>query len=353
MQGSEVRIPQGALEGLAARAFSALGVPDVEAEQAAAILVLAEMMGISTHGIARVATYGERLKSGGIDARARIESTRVAPALVQLEGGNGLGPAVGARALATAMDSALETGVGVTLCRGSNHFGAVAPYCWQACEAGFAVIAMSNTTPMIAPTGGRTPALGNNPIGFGFPGPEGRHFIFDMAISVAARSHIRRAAEAGEPIPDGWATDSEGRPTRDAAAAMRGMLHGIGGHKGYGLALAVDMLAGVLSGAAFLTDVADLAREPEASQNLGQAFILIDVSRLLDAAELAARMDGARDMLTSVPPVDPDSPVRLPGDRALARMRRARTEGIAVPDRILDDLRALACGKEETPKPLD
>ncbi|MCT7376691.1 Ldh family oxidoreductase [Chelativorans salis] len=353
MPGSEARIAQGALEGLAARAFSGLGVPDAEAGQAAAVLVLAEMMGISTHGIARVVTYGKRLASGGIDAGARIESTRIAPAFVQLDGGNGLGPAVGARALSTAMESAWESGVGVTLCRGSNHFGAVAPYCWQACEAGFAAIVMSNTTPLIAPTGGRTPAVGNNPIGFGFPGPEGRHVIVDMAISVAARSHIRRAAEAGEPIPDDWATDAEGRPTRDASAAMRGMLMGIGRHKGYGLALAVDMLAGVLSGAAFLTEVADLSREPGASQNLGHAFLLIDVSRLLNAAELAERMDRARDMLTSVMPVDPDSPVRLPGDRALARMRRARTEGIAVPDRVLDDLRALANGKEEVPKTLD
>ncbi len=346
MQEADRRISSDAARDLARRAFTTLGVPTPVAEDAAGVLLCAEMMGITTHGLNRVVSYGARLAGGGIDPVGRITATRIAPALVQVDGGNALGPAVGARALDAALEAARETGAGVALCRHSNHFGAAAPYCLRACEAGFALMVMSNATPLLAPAGGRAAAVGNNPLGFGFPAADGRHVIVDMALSVVARSRIRRAAETGEPIPEGWATDAEGRPTTDAAAAMKGVLQGIGGHKGYGLALGVEMLAGVWSGAAFLTQIADLARDETedkpVTQDLGQAFIVLDLARFQPGDTGAARMAEARARLTAIPPAYADAPVRLPGDRALAHLAQARAEGVPVAARTLAALRELA-----------
>jgi LDH2 family malate/lactate/ureidoglycolate dehydrogenase len=346
MQEADLRISPDAARQLACRAFTTLGVPTPVAEDAAGVLVCAEMMGITTHGLNRVASYGARLAGGGIDPAGHITVSRIAPALVQVDGGNALGPAVACRALDAAMDAARETGAGVALCRQSNHFGAAAPYCLRACEAGFALMVMSNTTPLLAPAGGRVAAVGNNPLGLGFPAADGRHMIVDMALSVVSRSRIRRAAQTGDPIPEGWATDADGQPTTDAGAAMRGVLQGIGGHKGYGLALGVEMLAGVWSGAAFLTQIADLSRDEAdgtpVRQDLGQAFIVLDLARFQPDGAGAARMAQARDLLTATPPASPDAPVRLPGDRALAHLARARAEGLCVAAHTLAALRNMA-----------
>ncbi|MEL6265799.1 MAG: Ldh family oxidoreductase, partial [Pseudomonadota bacterium] len=238
---------------LATAAFEGTGVAPGPAAAAAEVLVIAEMMGIATHGLKRVPAYGRRLDAGGIDATARIEVAAPLPAIRMIDGRGGLGPAVAARALDEAVAAARSSGIAIALCRRSNHLGPLAPYLWRAAERGFATIAMSTAMAMMAPTGGREARLGNNPLGIGVPDPGGRHVLLDMALSVAARSHIREAAAAGRPIPPGWATDAAGRPTEDAAAALAGLVLPAGGYKGYGLAAAVDLFAGVLAGAASLT----------------------------------------------------------------------------------------------------
>ncbi|ESR23732.1 Ldh family oxidoreductase [Lutibaculum baratangense] len=333
------------LRGLALEALEALGVPAAQAEDTAEILVLADLMGVHTHGVMRVISYGERLRIGGIKAGARITPEHVAPAIIRVDGDNGLGPAVGMVALREAMTAAAETGVGVALCRGSNHFGPVAPYAYLAAEQGFASLIASNATTTIAPTGGSDARLGNNPMGFGFPNPGGDPMILDMAISVVARAKIRNAAKAGEPIPEGWATDGAGRPTTDPNAALKGFLMPFGGYKGYGLSLAVDMLTGVLSGAAFLTHVKSWVDEPEAPQDLGHAFVLIDAKRLGTSEWLGSRMQDFAGIIHDTPRVDPDTPVILPGERELQRLHRQRREGVALDRETLEEIRAIAAGK--------
>src|SRR5690606_27753299 len=138
------------------------------------------------------------------------------------------------------------------------------------------------------------------------------------------RAKIRDAAKAGQPIPEGWATDADGRPTTDPKAALDGFLLPVGGYKGYGLSAAVDMLTGVLSGAAFLTHVRSWVDEPGAPQNLGHAFVLIDTARLGGDAWLGPRMADFTGIIHATPPVDPERPVMLPGERELALMRRQR-----------------------------
>lgn len=335
-------LTEAALAGLAARALVGLGLEASDAADCARVLVLGELMGLSTHGVGRIESYGERIDLGGIKARPAIRVERVAPAMARVDGDNGVGPLVGMRALEAAMALAREAGVGAVFARASNHFGPVAPYSLIAAEAGFASIIGSNATTTIAPTGGREARLGNSPVGFCVPNPGGRPVILDMALSMVARAKIRNAAKRGEAIPPTWATDREGNPTTDPKAALDGFLLPIGGHKGYGLALIVDLFAGLLSGAAYLTRVSSWSDNPEAPQDLGHFFFLFDAARLGPPEWLAGRMRDFAAILHDTPPADPAAPVLLPGEIELDRLDRHRRDGIALDPVLLAKLEALA-----------
>ncbi len=318
------------LLALGERAFRGLGLPADDARVVARVLVTADLFGLSTHGLSRVESYGERLLLGGIKAQPKITVEQVAPAMARVDGDNAIGPLVGMRSLEAAMAAAKAFGIGIALARGSNHFGPISPYALLAAEAGFASIIGSNATTTIAPWGGSDARLGNSPVGFGVPHPGGRPFLLDMAMSVVARAKIRNAFKRGEQIPDTWGTDAGGRPTTDPKAALDGFLLPVGGHKGYGLALWVDLFAGLLSDAAFLTHVESWTDAPEKPQNLGHFFILIDTTRLGSPQWLAARMQDFANILHDSPPVDAAKPVIVPGEIELDRMERQRREGITL-----------------------
>ncbi|MCJ2058497.1 Ldh family oxidoreductase [Methylobacterium sp. J-048] len=335
-------LSEAELGALATRSLIGLGLDPKDAADTAGILVLAEMFGLGTHGVGRIESYGERLDIAGINPRPSITVEPVAPALIRVDGDNGVGPLVGMRAMEAAMQAAATTGVALALARGSNHFGPVSPYNYMAAQAGFASLIGSNATTTIAPWGGSEARLGNSPCGFGFPNPGGDPIILDMAISVAARAKIRNAAKAGQPIPDTWATDRTGRPTTDPNEALNGFLLPIGGHKGYGLALVVDLLAGLLSGAAYLTHVKSWVDAPEEPQNLGHYFLLIDTKRLGASDWLSGRMSDFADILHSTPPADPKAPVLVPGEIENRNLARARRKGVRLDPSLLAKLQALA-----------
>jgi LDH2 family malate/lactate/ureidoglycolate dehydrogenase len=333
---------EAALADLSTRALAGLGLDPRDAADAARILVLGELMGLSTHGIGRIESYGERLDLGGIKARPAIRVEKVAPAIAKVDGDNGVGPRVGMRALRAAIELARKTGVGIVFARASNHFGPVAPYSLIAAEAGFASIIGSNASTTIAPWGGRDARLGNSPVGFCVPNPGGQPILLDMALSVVARAKIRNAAKRGEAIPPTWATDKDGKPTTDPNAALDGFLLPIGGHKGYGLALIVDLFAGLLSGAAYLTHVSSWSDNPEAPSDLGHFFFLIDAARLGPPEWLAARMQDFLGILHDTPPADPGAPVLAPGEIELGKLERHRRDGIALDPELVARLEALA-----------
>ncbi|MGO4303427.1 Ldh family oxidoreductase [Cupriavidus sp. RAF12] len=332
---NRITMPEASLRELGRQAFQGLGLTAADAGDVVDILVMADLFGLSTHGLSRVESYGERLDVGGIAARPDIKVDRVAPALVKVDGGNGVGPLVGMHALRAAMEVAAECGIGMALARGSNHFGPISPYSHMAAEAGFASMIGSNATTTIAPWGGSDARLGNSPLGFGVPGPNGAHFMLDMAMSVVARAKIRNALKAGEPIPDTWATDKDGRRTTDARAALDGFLLPIGGHKGYGLALLVDLFAGLLSNAAYLTHVKSWVDAPDEPQNLGHFFILIDTRRLGSTEWLADRMKDFAAILHASPAAEAGKPVIVPGEIELSNMARQRAEGIALDPAVI------------------
>ena len=297
-------------------------------------------MGISTHGAVRVPDYARRLRGGGIDAGAEPKLERRAPSLALVDGANALGPVVGLRALEAGLEMARETGIAYVGCRASNHFGAIAPYGRIACEAGFVMLAGTNASATMPPWGGKALRLGNNPLCIAAPGALGAHFILDIAMSVAARGKIRAAATAGRSIPQDWATDKDGRPTTDPAAALAGYLLPFGGHKGSGLSMALDLLAGVLAGGRFLTDVVTWVGNATEPQGTGHFFVLIDPARLIGREAYAAAMARFRELIKQTPAAEPAAPVLLPGERELARRAHALAHGVELPAALLAELRA-------------
>jgi LDH2 family malate/lactate/ureidoglycolate dehydrogenase len=220
----------------------------------------------------------------------------------------------------------------------------------DAADAGYASIIGSNATTTMAPWGGTDARLGNSPIGFAVPNPAGAPFLLDMAISMAARAKIRNAFKRGQAIPATWATDAQGRPTTDPGVALDGFLLPIGGHKGYGLALMVDLFAGLLSNAAYLTHVKSWVDAPDEPQNLGHFYILIDTRKLGSTQWLTERMNDFAAILHGSPAADPAHPVIQPGEIELNLMARQRAEGIALEAEVLQQLRqyaALAQGLEK------
>jgi LDH2 family malate/lactate/ureidoglycolate dehydrogenase len=245
-----------------------------------------------------------------------------------VDGDNGVGPLVGMHALRAAMDAAGQFGIGMAFARGSNHFGPISPYSLIAAQEGFASIIGSNATTTIAPWGGSDARLGNSPLGFGVPNPGGQPFLLDMAMSVVARAKIRNAFKRGETIPDTWATDDKGRATTDPKAALEGFLQPIGGHKGYGLALMVDIFAGLLSNAAYLTHVKSWVDAPDEPQNLGHFFILINTKVLGSTTWLSERMMDFASILHDSPPAEEGRSVIMPGEIELNKMAQQQATGI-------------------------
>lgn len=342
LANTKPRIQQEELLTLTTQALQSYGLSHESARKTSEILVLADMFGLHTHGVSRVLSYGQRMDLGGITVHAQPDIEVCGPAISKVNGANAIGPLVGYVALKQAMKQAREAGVSAVFARGSNHFGPVSPYSFLAAKQGFASFICSNASITIAPWGGKESRLGNSPMGFGVPNPEGDPFLLDMALSVAARAKIRQALQQGTSIPETWATDREGKPTSDPKQALQGFLLAIGGHKGYGLALAVDLFAGLLSDAAYLTHVKSWSENPEEPQNLGHFFLLIDTKRLGSMAWLGERMQDFARILHETPASDPRQPVIVPGEIELNRYRQACKDGVQVAADVMTHLKQRA-----------
>ena len=335
-------IDVSSLTQLGVDAFQRAGLSKNDAGVATRILVEADMMGLHTHGVVRIPAYTNRLRSGGVDPDASIHVDKRALSLAVVDGDNGLGPVVGSRALGAALEMVADSGIAYVGCKNSNHFGALAPYALQACEAGYVFAGGTNASTTMAPWGGKEARMGNNPLCIAAPCSDGAHFILDMAMSVAARGKIRAAHRIGEPIPEGWALDASGKPTTDAGEALAGFLLPFGAYKGSGLAMAVDILSGVLSGARFLTDVSSWSEEPDAPSGVGHFFLLLDPVKMLGTGSFAAAMNRFKDIVLTTPPAQSMTPVVFPGQREQERRRAAIRDGIALSPDVLASIQQLA-----------
>ena len=341
MKDTSILVPAEDLSALAKQAFVNAGFPDADAETVAEILVTTDLMGISTHGVHRVEQYLKRVSAGMVQAAPEIVVEDRAPALAIVDGDDGQGQVVGARALEVAMKKARENGIALVSVKNSNHFGATAPYGYAATVAAMGLMCGTSASPAMTPFGGRDLLLGNNPLGFAAPRQTGAPFILDMANSVAARGKMRKLRDAGEDMPLGWALDSDGNPTTDPAAGLDGFIQFIGGHKGYGLSLMVEILGGLMSGGRFLDDVGDMWAEDE-PQGVSHFFIAIDPLRLLGAGTYYERMEAFVTKIKSVAPFDEGGEVLVPGEPEARAMTLRREAGIPLAPELLDTVKRLA-----------
>jgi LDH2 family malate/lactate/ureidoglycolate dehydrogenase len=331
------------LERFARQLFERVGVAPEDAALTARSLVEANLRGVDTHGVTRVLTaYVRRLQAGVMSARTEIAVVQDAPSTALIDGKNSIGQVVATRAMQLAMEKAKATGAAWVGATHSNHFGAAAHYALMAVEQDLIGIVMTNGIASVAPTGGRKAMLGTNPIAFALPAGQQPPVVVDMATSVVARGRITLFAKQGLPIPEGWALDPEGRPTTSADAALAGTLLPVGGYKGYALALMIDLLCGVMTGALFGAHFhGPLAEDMVNPADVGHLFGVIDPARFLPLATFKERMDWALSDLRACPPAEGSAGVLIPGDiERMERERRLR-EGIPLPDPVVAEFRAL------------
>lgn len=336
------RYAPDALKTLAADIASAAGVMRADAEVLADSLVTADLAGTSTHGLSRLAIYVRRIQKGLIDPNPPFTIERQRGATIAVDAGNGLGQIAAFRTLERLIPMTKTSGTAVATVRNSQHFGAVSYYCNLAADAGLILLAMTNCEPAMSPAGGREPYFGTNPIAASFPTGKGFHVKVDLATSLVARGNIIAAQKRGDAIPEGWALDPEGNPTTDASAALLGTVLTMGGHKGYALAVMVEALAGVLSGAAVGSGIGSMYKNLDRKQDVGHFFCLLDIDAFLDLSEFKHRMDAMIDQIKRCRKRPGVEEILVPGERSSRTVAENLKNGITLDAATLKELRVLA-----------
>jgi LDH2 family malate/lactate/ureidoglycolate dehydrogenase len=300
----------------------------------------AELCGKASHGLALVPAYIGAVASGRISARPRVEVVRSYGATCVLDGGNGLGHVVLARAMDKAVEVAHGFGVGLVAVGNSNHAGMLAFAAQRAVACGMVGFVTSGGPAVMAPWGGKEPRLGTSPFAWAIPTAGSHPIVFDSGCSVTARRRIRRAAAAGERIPEGWALGPGGAPTTDPSEALRGSLLPFGGHKGYGLALVHEVLVCALAGGALAAEIDSPFLRSESSDldpwGIGQLALAINPGAFLpDFGEVAWRVVAS---VTSGSPLHDGEPVMFPGQRAGEMRDQRRRSGVPVTASLLAEL---------------
>lgn len=276
MTANDEQLSVGQARNVARRLFEAVGVPARPAEETARALILADSWGIHSHGLMRLPHYLRRLREGGVNAKAELETVSDRGPVLALDGRDGLGHWQVWDAAGLAAERARLYGMAAVSVGNSSHCGALGVYTLPPLAAGLACLVLSNGPAVMPPWGGVRPLLSTSPIAAGIP-CRPRPAIVDLATSAVARGRIAERANRNETIPEGWALDADGVPTTDPGAAMAGMLAPLGGPKGYALAFMIEALTGAMVGPALSQDVADMfdpgaADRPQRISHLVVAF---------------------------------------------------------------------------------
>jgi LDH2 family malate/lactate/ureidoglycolate dehydrogenase len=352
-----IRVQGEALKVFCTRVFQKLGVREEDARIAADVVVAADLRGIESHGTARLRRfYTDKLQEGVIVPTPQFRVLKETFATALMDGGRGLGQPTAYRAMELAIKKACQVGAGfVTVCN-STHFGIAGYYSMMALESGCIGLSMTNGSPWVVPTFGRRKMLGTNAISVAVPSGQGRPFVLDMATSTASLGKLEVRERLGRPIPLGWATDETGNPTTDPRAVLPGVggpgaggllpLGGAGeeygGHKGYGLAMWVEIFSALLSGARYAdqVDAVGVDGKPLAP-NLGHFFAAwrVDAFRPLD--EFQTAMDDLLHRLKSSPKAEGQARIYVAGEKEFEETECRLRDGIPLPKVVLADLQKL------------
>lgn len=339
MTGTQV--PARALADLIEAVFESLGLSSGDAATLADSLVSADLEGVSSHGVALVPMYVERVRSGSVSVDARPQVIEDHGGLVVLSAANTFGQVSSRIAVKLASERARAHGIALVAVREAFHFGAAAYWSRKFASEGMVGFSFSNTRPLMPAPGGAERLVGNNPMAIAFPSASGDPLVVDMAMSATAMGKIRLAEAQGKSIPEGWATDAQGNSTTSPSEAINGMLLPAAGPKGFGLAVAIDLLCGALSGGAFGSAVRPLYAELDQPYNCSHAFIAIDAQRLGQGAGIGHEVAAFAQTIRESKRAPGFERVFAPGD--LERSKRAELSGnCSLQPKLVAELNELA-----------
>ena len=334
LNGKESEISRVELEPLRRFCIAALekaGLPAGGAALLADVQLEQSLKGLPTHNVADIPRYVERLKTGLLNKNPQIAVLKKNRGCALLDGDNGPGQWVASEAIALAIEQAEVFGVGLVSVRNSNHFGAAGHYAWLAARQNMIALVTTNGPAILAPTGGVTPLFGNNPIAVGIPRGEQPPLVLDMALSVAPRGKIGLSVQEGRSLQPGWILDALGRPTTDLQDLAAGLGVPIGAHKGYGLALMMEILAGVLSGAEFgLGHGRRRLKEEKQQADIGHFFIVFKIDMFMEPETFQSRLSRLLDQIYSSQKASGVDRIFVPGEMEWEARRKNLALGVPI-----------------------
>jgi len=331
-------VPVADLFAFVQRVLMGCGVPESDAYVVADCLTTANLSGMDSHGVVRLAHYVARLENGSIAARADTRLTQSSPSTGIMNGGDGLGHVVTYRACDEAMRMASESGTGVVAVGDSSHFGMTGFYILRLVAAGYIGMMMTATDAFLVPFGARKPVFGTNLLAIGFP-TDGIPVILDMATTSIPYGKVALAKVEGREIPSTWGLDAEGNPTTDPSAIAG--LHPIAGPKGSGLAMIIDIFCSLLSGMPFGPHINSMYGEMDAPRKLGHFVLAMDVERFMPLAQFKARLDQMLSEFGELPTADGFDKIYYPGQIEGERREKRRAEGIPIAPGLCAELSEL------------
>lgn len=325
------------------------GVPEQEADIITTTMIEADARGIHSHGLMRLPIYIERIEKGFIKKEAAITVEKDSKGTALINGHFSAGQVVATQAMDLAIEKAREFGIAAVSVKNSNHFGIAAHYALKAASKNMIAIVMSNTAPLMPPTGGAEKVLGNNPLAIAAPSNGKNPVLLDMALSNVALGKIIFAKNQGVSIPQGWGADKEGRPTTDPSAVLEGgFVLPVGGPKGFGLALMVELLTGVLSGGDFSKMIPSMYDTTQ-KQSISHLMIAIDVASFMDVERFKDLSQTLGNYVKNAAKAPEVNELFLPGEIEFAVEENRMISGIPMSEGVISDLNKLAQSMGEVP----
>lgn len=319
------------------------GLSPEDARLTAEVLVTTDTWGVYTHGSRQLRGLLKNIRGGRLHAAASMEIAAEGPAWAMVDAHYAMPPAVSCRAMELAIQKARACGLGYVGVKHSSHFGAAGYYAVMAAQQGLIGVSSCNLDPVMTAPGSKGRVIGNNPIAYAVPGGSGKPIFLDIALSTVAGTKIYNAQVAGQPIPDNWMVDDDGLPTNDPTGfPLRGAQVPVGGHKGYGLAVLMEVLTAVLTGAGITRQVKSWVLDIAEPTNEGHAFLAIDAPAMMAADLFQERMDGLVDEIHAAPKAQGAQRIYLPGEMEWERRASALAAGMQLPAYVLESLAGLA-----------
>ena len=347
-----IRIKVDALQEFTTNVFNKFGVPVEDAKIAADILIAADQRGIGSHGLQRLTRYTNGLKTGVMKPIADIKVLKETPNTLLISGGDGLGQVVGYKAMELVIDKALKNNIAFAAVRDSNHYGIAGYYAMMALKHNLIGFSITNSAPLVVPTHGKNAIIGTNPISIAVPAGKEQPFVLDMATSTVTRGEVEVYAREGKPMPITWATDELGNPTQDASRVEANLLEkkggGLiplggaeeegGGHKGYGLCVAIDILSGVLSGSAFGPN---LYAKKDVPAKVSHFFGAIKIDAFIELALFKSMMDEYIDVLKNSEKAAGKDRIFIHGEKEF-ELYEQQEEEVRLYYKVVEELRKIA-----------